>query len=64
MSYTLGSMIDIVTNCSLYLKGSIPEEAPQPVAVPERQAAVPATQPTGQPAATSGQPVTQAGSSG
>lgn len=45
------------------LSGSIPEEAPQPVAVPERQAAVPATQPTGQPAATSGQPVTQAGSS-
>jgi len=43
------------------LSGSIPEEAPQPVAAPERQA-VPTTQPTGQPA-TSGQPVTQAGSS-
>jgi UV excision repair protein RAD23 len=43
------------------LSGSIPEEAPPPVAAPERPA-VPATQPTGQPAATSGQPVTQAGS--
>lgn len=43
------------------LSGSIPEEAPQPVAAPERPA-VPATEPTGQPA-TSGPPVTPTGSS-
>lgn len=51
-----------LTDCSLFLKGSIPEEAPQPVAAPERPA-VPATEPTGQPA-TSGPPVTPTGSSG
>lgn len=46
------------------LSGSIPEEAPPPVAAPERPAVPPAAapQPTGQPAATSGQPVTPAGS--